>query len=99
MKLMMFCVHDTASGVYDRPWCCRSVGEALRSFGDIAQDKSHPIGKHPEHFRLFKVGEFDDNSGKIKGIPAEHVVNAIDFIEEGVSSIAEGVGTALREVN
>ena len=58
----MFVVHDSVSGVYDRPMCARSEGEMIRSFGDIAKDSKHPIGQHPEHYKLFYVGVFDAKS-------------------------------------
>ena len=65
MRVFMYAIFDSCSKVYDRPWVARSDGEAMRSFGDIASDFSHPIGKHPEHFSCFRVGLFDDNTGEI----------------------------------
>ena len=65
MRVFMYAIYDSCSKVYDRPWVARSDGEAMRSFGDIANDVSHPIGKHPEHFSCFCVGMFDDNTGEI----------------------------------
>ena len=56
MKLFVFAVFDSASGVYDRPFVSRAEGEAVRGFADIAKDDTHPIGKHPEHFSLFRIG-------------------------------------------
>ncbi len=65
MRLFIYCVFDSCSGVYDRPWCAQADGVAIRSFGDIAGDADHPIGKHPEFFSLFRVGTFDDNTGDL----------------------------------
>lgn len=65
MRLFMYAIYDTASKVYDRPWVARSDAEALRSFGDIANDPQHPIGKHPEHFSCFRIGLYDDNVGEL----------------------------------
>ncbi len=80
MLYLVFSVHDSCSKIYDRPFVARSEGDAIRSFGDIAQDAEHPIGKHPEHFSLFRLGSYDDNTGKVDGDPPVHVVNAIDLI-------------------
>ncbi len=66
MKLFVFGIFDTVSGVYDRPVVARSEGEMVRSFKDIASDADHPIGKHPEHFKLFRTGTYDDNTGVIE---------------------------------
>ena len=65
MRLFLYVVFDSASGVYDRPWVGQSDGGALRAFGDIACDAEHPIGKHPECYSLFRLGEYDDNTGII----------------------------------
>ena len=80
MKLFMFAVYDSASKLYDRPFCCRSEGEALRSFGDIASDAEHPIGKHPEHYSLWEVGMYDDNKAKIDPVVARHVASAHELV-------------------
>lgn len=65
MRWFMYAVYDSAVGVYDRPFVSRSDGEAIRGFSDVAKDKEHPIGKHPEHYALFGVGLYDDNTGEI----------------------------------
>lgn len=80
MKSFMFVIHDSCSGVYDRPFIARAEGEAVRMFGDIAKDLEHPIGKHPEHFSLLSVGTYDDNTGQIDSNMPVHVVKAIDII-------------------
>ena len=66
MRHFLYAVFDSASGVYDRPWVSNSDGAAIRAFGDIACDAEHPIGKHPEHYSLFRLGDYDDNSGVIE---------------------------------
>ena len=65
MRLFMYAIYDSCSKVYDRPWVARSDGEAIRGFGDVANDTDHPIGKHPEHFTCFRIGLFDDNTGEM----------------------------------
>ena len=87
MKLFVFTVFDTVSGVYDRPFCARSEGEARRSFADIASDAEHPIGKHPEHFQLFSVGIWDDNVGEFTSTGTECVMKA----HEAVSAVRNGI--------
>lgn len=41
MKLFVFAVYDSASGIYDRPMVARSEGEMLRAFSDLAQNADH----------------------------------------------------------
>ncbi len=63
MKLNIYSIYDTASGLYSRPFFCQSDGEALRSFQDLATDAEHPVGKHAEDYSLFRLGIFSDNNG------------------------------------
>lgn len=65
MRSFVFSVFDSCSAVYDRPFISSADGAAVRSFGDIACDADHPIGAHPEHYLLFRIGTFDDNSGEL----------------------------------
>ena len=80
MRINVYAVFDRASGVYDRPWCARSDDEAMRSFGDIARDPKHPIGKHPEDFTLFRIGTYSDDKGELKGEIGEKVINGIECV-------------------
>ena len=66
MKSSLYSVFDSCAAFYDRPFVSRDDGSALRAFGDIACDAEHPIGKHPEHYSLFRVGSFDDHDGVVE---------------------------------
>ena len=65
MKLNVYSIYDNASSLFSRPFFTQSDGEAIRSFSDIATDAEHPIGKHPADYTLFRLGIFDDNTGKL----------------------------------
>lgn len=80
MLLLMFTIHDSASGVYERPFCSRSEADAVRMFGDVACDADHPIGKHPEHFSLWQVGSYQDTTGEIDAGAPRFVCKAIDLV-------------------
>lgn len=80
MRLFLYAVFDSASGVYDRPWCALSDGAALRSFTDIACDADHAIGKHPEHYSLFRLGDFDDNTAEISPEDAKCIGKAHELV-------------------
>jgi len=80
MKLKAFAVYDVKTGAYMRPFFSPARGMAVREFGDIAIDKSHPIGKHPEDYSLFEIGSFDDQNGMLVCHTAnERVAHAMDF--------------------
>ena len=80
MNRQMYVIHDTASGVFDLPFCMRSEAEAIRAFTDACVSADGMIGKHPEHFQLFYVGAYDDNTGKIDSVAPRHVANGIELV-------------------
>ncbi len=80
MKLNIYSIFDSASGLYSRPFFTQSDAEAMRSFEDIATDADHPIGKHPEDYSLFRIGIFDDMKAKLQDENNECLVTALETI-------------------
>ena len=96
MKLKVFVVFDQASGVYDRPLCFRALGEALRFWKSLVLNAETQVGRNPEDFSFYAIGEFDDSKGEF--IPhdrycvqtAEEVVSASRQIERGALHAVNG---------
>ena len=65
MRMFMYTVYDSCAKMYDRPQVAHADGEMMRVFGDICLDADHPFGKHPEHYSLFRIGEFDNCTSEI----------------------------------
>ena len=82
MKMFVYSVFDSCASTYDRPMICGSDGEMMRMFGDIARDKQHPIGQHPEHYTLMRIGTWDNNKGFISGETPESVCNALEMLAD-----------------
>jgi len=80
MKLNIYSIYDSASGLYSRPFFTQSDPEAIRSFSDIATDAEHPIGKHPQDYTLFRVGIFDDATGKFTNEENTSLCNALERV-------------------
>ncbi len=80
MKMNIYSIYDTASGLYSRPFYSQSDGEAIRSFSDIATDAEHQIGKHPADYTLFRLGIFDDRSGKLTDEDNSSLANALERV-------------------
>jgi len=55
-------VYDSAAAVYSNPVYAVSKGAALRSFMDAVADPNSAFAKHPEHYSLFDLGEFDEST-------------------------------------
>ncbi len=80
MKLNAYTIYDVASGTYMRPFFSQADGEATRGFKDIATDADHQIGKHPEDYTLYRIGSFNDNTGKMEGEELEKLATALEMV-------------------
>lgn len=67
-------VYDSAAEVYSLPQCVISKGAALRSFMDAVQKPDHEFNKHPEHFSMFVIGEFDQQSARVTLLPSPELL-------------------------
>ena len=65
MKYNAYAIFDKGVQAYMRPFFMQADGQAMRLFGDMSVDAEHDIGKHPEDYSLFRIGEYDESSGEL----------------------------------
>lgn len=82
MKLNIYTIFDSASAAYMRPFFMPADGQAVRAFKDLATDKDHEIGKHPEDYSLARIGVFDDNNAKIAPENVEFLATALELVAQ-----------------
>lgn len=63
MELKIYSIYDAKAEAWLRPLFAQDNGSMLREFSDVANDKNHPIGKHPEDYALYELGTWDDKKG------------------------------------
>ena len=63
MKVQCYAIFDQCSGIYEKPFFSTTDDIVKREFQDIVCADDHPISKHPEHYSLWRLGTFDNNSG------------------------------------
>lgn len=63
MRMLYFAVFDKKVGAFMQPFCLASQGAAIRSFQDEVNKEGSDLGRHPEDFQLFQVGEYDEMKG------------------------------------
>lgn len=80
MRWLLFAIKDTAVGCFNRPFCARHRGEAMRLFTDEvnSSDAQNPLAKHPKDFELYSVGMFDDSDGSLIASPCERLAAGVD---------------------
>ena len=81
MKVKLYAVLDNASGVYDGPVPCNGDGVALRNFINMARNPESPIGKNPECFSIWRVGEYNDATGEVTPEVKECLGHAVDLLK------------------
>ena len=101
-KKNLYAVLDTATGIYDGPIPGHSDAQMSRSFADMAINAEHPIGQHPEHYALIKVGIWNDGTGECEDLQNKTIITGLeavahsqsaDTVNENMSKISAG-GTA-----
>lgn len=82
MKLYCMSVFDKKVEAFLQPFFCRTIGEAVRSFTEAVNDPGKQFGRYAGDYSLYRLGEFDDNSGKFDSGEPVHVVSAFEVVEE-----------------
>ena len=80
MKLSLYAVIDTASGIYDGPVPGKSDGQMIRSFSDMAVNKDHAIGAHPGDYALVKVGTWNDGTGELEDLQNTTMITGLEAV-------------------
>lgn len=73
MKLNVYAIYDSVSGAYAQPHCAVNDASACRGVSDlIARDQN--LATHVGDYTLFKLGEYDDSTGRITGLEQPEMV-------------------------
>jgi len=76
----IYSIFDSKSGIFSVPYFVINDNVALRSFADVVNDPSTTVFRHPTDYVLYKIGEFDDSTGRLTSItPVLSLGNAGEF--------------------
>jgi hypothetical protein len=70
----IYSMYDRAVKAYMQPIFHDSTGGIIRGLTDVLEDREHQFTKHPEDYTLFKLGTFDEITGKIEYHEPEKVI-------------------------
>lgn len=99
MILKLFSVFDVKADNYSPPFAAPTVGHALRSFQQLAEDKNGLPGKYPGDFKLCEIGSYNDVTGNLQSL--EHPISlgfASDFLALTPTNPASTPVARLHEV-
>lgn len=76
MKQNIYTIYDSKAKTFERPLMALNHGLILRTFIDVANDKQHPIGQHPEDYTLYHIEVYDDETGTYENVKHENLGTA-----------------------
>lgn len=89
MILRVYAVRDLKAQAFLSPFFCPTIGVALRSFAEVANDTKTSIGKYPSDYELFELGLYDDNTGRISSYDSPEPKGMADaFVTVPTSNIS-----------
>lgn len=82
MKHGLFSIYDKKLNSFGPVVCLDNEVNANRAFKAVSNDKSGDIGRFPDDFSFYRVGDFDSESGVVDGYAVPLLVNtARSFVE------------------
>ncbi len=82
MKVQLYAVMDTCTGIYEKPFFHTADDAVKREFQDVANTPDHAINKHPEHYSVWRLGNFDNTTGTVVDEQNECLWQAVEAISQ-----------------
>lgn len=84
MKRVLLCVFDLQAQVFGQPLFVPTEGVGLRMIGDEVNRADSALHAHPEDYRVYRLGFFEDSTGQFEGCPVlpELVVDVSALLRE-----------------
>nr|QXN72800.1 MAG: nonstructural protein [Microvirus sp.] len=77
--LQIYALRDIRTDAYMRPIFLQNQSVLERSLYDALSDENSLLSSHPEDYQVYKLGSFDEQTGKISPIAPEHLFNVINL--------------------
>lgn len=79
MKYPVFAIRDVHTGFLS-PTVDQNDNSAIRNFEHACMQTTSLFHSHPEHYALYRIGEFDTESGKLTDCLPEHIIDASEVV-------------------
>lgn len=63
--MKIYSIFDAKAEAFMNPFFVQAEGVAIREFTNLANDPEHPVGKYREDYTLYRLGTWDERTGKI----------------------------------
>ena len=75
MILNMYALWDSKAEAFSTPFYHNNDALAERACKDMLADPMHPVARHPQDYKLFYCGTYDDTTCQIDALPPEHMLD------------------------
>lgn len=79
MKYPVYAIRDVHTG-FMSPTIDQNDSAAIRNFEHAVMQSASLMNSHPKHYSLYKIGEFDSETGSIKECLPEHLIDASEVV-------------------
>lgn len=84
MKTQVFSLYDLKACAFMAPFQQATRGMAIRAVEDLLSDQNHAITRHASDYQLFKLADFDDETGLFTPlVPPELVITLSELSQWG----------------
>lgn len=80
MKYPIYSIRDAKVG-FMTPTVDANDASAARNFEHAVLNSASLMNSHPGDYALYKIGEFDSDSGAVTGCMPEHVIDAVGVVK------------------
>lgn len=84
MKINLYSVKDTKLGKFAQPFSAPNDDIAIRMLTSTVRASGNTINEFPEDYQLFKLGSYDEDTGKLAS-DVKFLVNAFELKTKEVS--------------
>lgn len=79
---LIFSILDEKTKVFSAPFFMVSTGAALRALNDLVNDTKTLVSRYPSDFKLYNLGEFEDDKAGFKLLPQPvFIAHASDYVK------------------
>lgn len=97
MIRQVFAVYDEKASVFMTPLTFVSAGEAIREFETAVRTGGTQFNRYPRDFKLFRIGAYDDNNGKLTSVETPTLLaSGADY--EDAEQFKEGGNPNVRRI-
>ena len=89
MKQIYFAVYDSAAAYFLNPFPSPTEEAAHREFAKAVLNPETPIHHNPEHFKLFRLGSWNNNTGQFDDEDNKLVADALAVVAQSKREIPQ----------